>query len=227
METVIDPTRHKAEIEAASGGLAIESIAGLAVMVLAILALVGVLPALLTTVSGIVFGAAMLVAGIAIAGAWTRLTAVAARTRGETIEAEGGAGVEMLVGLAAIALGILALLGISPAVLVPALIITGGAGLLLSAGTPQRLSDFRAMILGTSLETRRMIHEAVKGSSVAQALGGISAVVLGILALVAAHPQPGQGFGNLAEVGMLVLGLSVALAGGLLSGRLGNMLRAA
>jgi hypothetical protein len=100
-------------------------------------------------------------------------------------------------------------------------------GLLLSAGTPQRLSDFRAMILGTSLETRRMIYEAVKGSTVAQALGGISELVLGILALVAAHPQPGHGFGNLAEVGMLVLGLSVALAGGLLSGRLGNMLRAA
>jgi hypothetical protein len=105
METVIDPTRHKAEIEAASGGLAIESIAVLAVMVLAILALVGVLPALLTTVSDIVFAATMLVAGIAIAGAWTRLTAIVARTRGETIEAEGGAGVEMLVGLAAVALG--------------------------------------------------------------------------------------------------------------------------
>lgn len=227
METAIDPTRHKTEIEAATGGLALESIGGLAVMVLAILALIGVLPALLTTVGGIVFGLAMLVAGIAIAGAWTRLTSAAARSRGETIQAEGGAGVEMLVGVAAIALGVLALLGISPTILVPALIIVGGAGLLLSAGTPQRLNDFRAIVLGTSFETRHMMHEAVKSSTVAQALGGIAAVVLGILALVAARPLPGDGFGSLAEVGMLVLGLSVAIAGGVLTGKLGSMIRAA
>jgi hypothetical protein len=52
-------------------------------------------------------------------------------------------------------------------------------------------------------------------------------LVLVILAVVAAHPEAGHGLGIVAEFGMLVLGLSVALAGGLLSGRLGNMLRAA
>jgi hypothetical protein len=126
METVIDSTRRETGVGAATGGLALESIAGLAVVVLAVLALIGVLPMLLTTVGGIVFGIAMLVGGIAIAGAWARLTSAALRGNGDTMRAGGGAGVEMIVGLAAIALGVLALLGVSPAILVPALIITGG-----------------------------------------------------------------------------------------------------
>jgi hypothetical protein len=227
METVIDSTRRETGVGAATGGLALESIAGLAVVVLAVLALIGVLPMLLTTVGGIVFGIAMLVGGIAIAGAWARLTSAALRGNGDTMRAGGGAGVEMIVGLAAIALGVLALLGVSPAILVPALIITGGAGLLLSAGTPQQLNDLRLISAGHDAHTRHVVHESVKGGAVAQALGGIGAVVLGILALVAAHPAPGDGFGSLAEVGMLVLGLSVAIAGGALTGKLGSMMRPA
>ncbi len=224
METVVDPTRHKTEVAAATGGVALEAVGGLATMALGILALVGVLPVLLTEIGGIVFGASMLVAGIAIAGAWSRLTHAAAQTRNETVQAGGGAGVEMVVGVAGIALGVLSLLGVTPHILMPALIIAGGIGLLLSAGTPQQLNDLRMINAGTSYETRRIVHESVRSSAVAQALGGLAAVVLGILGLVLATGLP---FGTLTEIGIIVLGLSVAISGGALTGKLGSMTHAA
>jgi hypothetical protein len=224
METAINPSETHTELGVVTGGLSLEALGGVAVAALAILALVGVQPALLTTIGGIVFGAAMLVAGIAIAGAWSRLGLAMART-GEQVELGGGAGVEMLVGLAAVALGILSLIGIAPATLMPALVITGGVGLILSAGTTQRLNDLRMISDGASETTRHLMHQAVEGSAVAQALGGIGALVLGILALVAVPPAAAAGYGSLTQIGILVLGATIAIAGGALTGRLGNLLR--
>jgi hypothetical protein len=226
METAIHPTEHRTTLGATSGGTALESFGGIAVAVLAILALVGVIPATLTMIAGIVFGVSLLIAGIAVAGAWSRFGSYAVSTNGDSLELGGGAGVEMLVGIATIALGVLSLVGVAPAVLLPVLVITGGAGLILAAGTTQRLNDVHLMYEGHDDRARHVAHASMTGASVAQVLGGVAAVVLGILALVAAPRANAMGFGSLDQVGMLVLGVTLAFAGGALTGKMGRMYRA-
>jgi len=169
-----------------------ESIGGIVVIILAILALVGVLPMVLAAVAGIVFGVDFIVEGAALAA---RRSAVAARSEQPLDQIDGGVTVELVGGLAAIVLGVLALIGVAPTVLMGALVITGGAGLILSIGVVGGVGG-----LGGSVP--------MPSASAAHLMAGIAAVVLGILALV--RPE----FTTvLSTVGLLVLGASLTLSG--------------
>lgn len=212
-------TDERRAVGLTASGAGIKTVGGIAVAALAILALVGVLPALLTAIAGIVFGAAMLVEGLGIAGEYNALATRVAGDRIETAEFGGGIGVEVFVGLATLALGVLSLLGVATPTLLPALIITGGIGLVLSAGTAQRLNDLHLASAGHDGMARRISHDAMTGGAIAQMLGGIGAVVLGILSLVAVGAAAAEGFGTLPQVGMLVLGVAAAFAGGALTGK--------
>lgn len=203
-----------------AGGAGMKTIGGIAVAVLAILAIIGLIPAVLTAIAGIVFGAAMLLEGISIGAEYNKIARWVADTEAERVEVSGGTGVEMLVGIAAIAMGILSLIGIAAPILIPALIITGGVGLILSAGTLQRLDDLRLITIGpTSVSARRVAHESMVGGTMSDVLGGIAAMVLGILSLVMIAPMAAEGMGILPQVGMLVLGVASAIAGGALTGK--------
>ena len=206
-------------IELTAGGATLKTIGGVAVAVLAILALAGVLPAVLVAIAGIVFGVAMLVEGLGIASEYSTLAARVAEGRTEIAEFGGGVGVEVLVGIAAIALGVLALVGVATSTMIPVLIIVGGVGLMLSAGTTQRLNDLNLASAGHSEMARRVTHASMTGAAVAQTLGGLAAVVLGILSLVDVGAAAAAGFGTLPQVGLLVLGVAVAFAGGALAGK--------
>ncbi|HEU4960861.1 MAG TPA: hypothetical protein VFT56_10675 [Sphingomonas sp.] len=202
-----------------AGGSTLKTIGGVAVMALAILALIGVLPALLTAIAGIVFGAAMLAEGLSISSEYSALSRYIAYDSTEVAEFGGGLGVEVLVGLAAVALGVLSLLGVAAPTLLPALIIVGGVGLMLSAGTTQRLNDLQLAAVGHDDMARRVTRDAMTGAAAAQTLGGLAAMVLGILSLVSVSPLAAAGFGTLPQVGMLVLGTATALSGGALAGK--------
>ena len=202
-----------------AGGSMLKTIGGVAVMALAILALIGVLPALLIAIAGIVFGAAMLSEGLSISSEYSALSRYIAYDSTEITEFGGGLGVEVLVGLAAVALGVLSLLGVAAPTLLPALIIVGGVGLMLSAGTTQRLNDLQLAAVGHDDMARRVTRDAMTGAAAAQTLGGLAAMVLGILSLVSVGPLAAAGFGTLPQVGMLVLGTATALSGGALAGK--------
>jgi len=208
-----------------AGGSTLKTVGGVAVAVLAILALVGVLPAILVAISGIVFGVAMLIEGLSIASEYSALAGEVAEGRTEIAEFGGGVGVEVLVGIAAIALGVLALVGVATSTMIPVLIIVGGVGLILSAGTTQRLNDLHLASMGHTEMARSVTHAAMTGAAVAQTLGGLAAVVLGILALVDVSAAAAAGFGTLPQVGMLVLGVVVAFAGGALAGKATRLYR--
>jgi hypothetical protein len=212
-------TQERRAAALTAGGSGLKTIGGIAVVALAVLALIGVVPALLSAIAGIVFGAAMLLEGLAISSEYSTLARYVASGRSEIAEFGGGLGVEMLVGVAAIALGVLTLLGIDASTLLPALIIAGGAGLMLSAGTMQRLNDLQLATSGHDDMARRVTHEAMTGAVAAETLGGIAAVVLGILALVATAPAAAAGFGTLPQVGLLVLGVATVFSGGALAGK--------
>lgn len=103
------------EFESASGGFSTPFLGGVAGIVLGILALLGVASITLVSVALIVFGAAFLLSGVAQANS------LAAATGGNTF-----------VGLAAVVLGILAVVGLNPIVLVLVGLLVLGAGALFS-----------------------------------------------------------------------------------------------
>jgi len=205
-----------------AGGAATESMGGVAVIVLTIIALAGVLRPVLTDIAGIVFGAAFIVEGAALAARHSAIMDRIAETGAERLETGGGMTVELVAGIAAVALGILSLIGLIPSILMPALVITGGAGLILSAGAVARLNDLRSAALGMSSTARAAAGAAVSSAAAGQVLAGLGAVVLGILALV--------GVGDLqmlTTVGVLVLGAAITISGTALSGKMLTLFRRA
>jgi hypothetical protein len=204
-------------IVAAGSGL--KTIGGIAVAALAILALVGVIPAILMPIAGIVFGVAMLLEGFSITGEYRKLARWLVDTKSERIELAGGSAVELAVGAAGIVLGILALLSVVPAVLIPVLIVAGGAGLMLAVGAVHRLNDLQLMSVGASDFGRRLRSETMAGAAMVEAMAGLGALVLGILSLVLGSAALAPGFGSLAQIGMICLGVGAAIGGGAIAGR--------
>jgi hypothetical protein len=215
-----EPDRREAPqalaVVAASSG--VKTVGGIAVAVLAILALLGVIPAILMPIAGIVFGVAMLIEGLGITSEYRKLGRWLTDTSSEPVELAGGTGIEVAVGVAAIVLGILALVGIAPATLIPVLVIVGGAGLMIAVGTVHRLSDLQLMTAGASDFGRRLRHESMAGAALVQTISGIAALVLGILALIWGGTTA-SGYGLLAQIGMICLGVAAAIGGGAIAGR--------
>lgn len=115
------------------GGMSTEMAAGAAGIALGVLALVGVVPDVLTTIALIVFGGALLIGG----GETYRVSEVGGLRGGRTEEmarraGESAGGAESLVGIAGIVLGILALTGISPGILVLSGLLSVAAAQLFS-----------------------------------------------------------------------------------------------
>jgi hypothetical protein len=170
-----------------------------------------------------VFGVAMLFEGMGITGEYRKLGRWLAETTSERVELAGGAGVELIVGIATIVLGILALVGVERATLMPVLVIVAGAGLIIAVGTVHRLSDLQLMTAEASDFGRRLHHESMSGAAIAQTLAGLAALVLGILSLIWAGTTA-SGYGLLAQIGMICLGVGAAIGGGAIAGR-STMLR--
>ena len=114
--------------EAVQGGVAIQALAGVAAVVLGILALLGTMPATLLAISLIAIGGGVLLSGSAIA----QVNSMIARMSGRSEAMIGVAGIDVIVGLGAIVLGILVLAGFNPATLILIGTLSLGAGLLLS-----------------------------------------------------------------------------------------------
>jgi hypothetical protein len=208
----------------AYGGL-LDAIGGIATAVLAIIALSGYAHEVLAGVAIIVFGAALLVqagtlltefASMAVPGS---MSATSIGT-----EAIGGDGVSamFIVGAAGVVLGILALLGVTATVLTSVAIIAFGAAFLLSAGSARHLHQMQSMMrrgaLGQS-GSELIAGQMAAGSGGLQMLSGISAIVLGILAVCGVYRV------ELTLVALLVLGLSIMMTGGSLSGMVLSFMR--
>ena len=200
-----------------AGGAATESMGGVAVIVLTILALLGVAPRVLTPVAGIVFGLAFLVEGAAIAARQASLIEQTERTGGQEHEIGGGVTIELAIGAAAIVLGVLSLIGVVPGILMPALVTAAGAGLILSAGSVQRLNEVQANLANPNFSQQRasVAHIATSGAASVQFLAGVAVTILGILGLTR------TGFPLvMSSVGLLVLGCAITLSGTAVASRL-------
>ena len=201
---------HESMAKTMATGAGAEAVAGGAALVLAILGLAGLFPMILASIGVIAAGAAFLFEGAAVAARHRRL---ALEAGGETA-IETGMSAEIIGGLAGIAMGILALIGIETMPLLAISAIVFGGTLLF--GSP---AVYRA---GQAEPGNHMMHEMARrttaGAAGAQALVGIGAITLGILALVGIVSQA------LVLVAVLSIGGAALLSGGALTSKMVSLL---
>jgi hypothetical protein len=201
------------------GGLA-DAIGGLATIVLAIVALAGVHPEVILPIAVIVFGAALLIQGGTMVSEFESIMAPLG-TAGLSAEqfSLGGLSTLFLVGAAGIVLGILALLGIAASTLVAISVIAFGAALLLSSNSVRQLSTVQAAGRPERAGAELLAGEMASGSASVQVLGGLAAIVLGILAVAGVN----QNYLTLAA--LIVLGSAIILTGSALTGLIMGFMR--
>lgn len=201
--------------EYASYGGFVDAIGGVATVVLAIIGLSGTYPALMLGIVTIIFGAALLIEGGTMLSEYAHII-FPADVATAPVEQFGGSSLSVLflVGAAGIVLGVLALVGIHPAILTAAAVIAFGAALVLSSNAVSNLHQlksvserFATMRTGTEI----LAGEVASGSSGVQAVAGLAAIVLGILAIVGHLPNA------LSLVALLILGATLILTGTTLS----------
>lgn len=188
-----------------------ELVAGLAAIVLTILGLASVSPAFLVEIVTIVFGAGLLLYGSATLSQMSRFFV----DNGGADVAGGIAGgwsIVLLAGAAGIVLGILALLGVSSIQLVAIAVIAFGAALLVSSNVNIRLR----ILLGTAATPNSPIERRVRDTAAdtagLQTMTGLSAVVLGILALSGFVPT------TLVLIALLGLGCFATMSSAFIAG---------
>lgn len=230
MATNIETSGQRRFLEIETNGSAVEAVGGLGVIILSILGLAGAEPIFLAPCAGVIFGAALFAQGAYIGAENATLVSKVSGGAFSGFDLAGGIGVEFLAGGAAIALGILALVGRSPEFLLPALVIAAGAGLILSTGTIQRQSGLKLEAAGAPEIAQRVVNNSVTSIASAQFLAGLAAIVLGIIAFVPTRPglsavqtAPGASWMTLTLVALLILGATITLTGAALAGRMSQM----
>lgn len=195
--------RPTAVAESTAGGV-FELIGAATASVLAVIGLFGIASLELAIVGTIAVGIALLAQGSTIAARWNHAQHIPATER---IEA-AGIGTEVMGGFAAVVIGIIAAVGISPFVMLPAAALVLGASLLL--GGPAQPA------LAARATSRRwyVTRDAVRSSGGIMVMAGVAAVVLGILALV------GGPVVTLALVAVLCVAAALIVAGGALTARI-------
>lgn len=140
----------------------------------------------------------------------------AAGDRAEQVEVTAGSGGEFLGGAAAITLGILALTGVIPHVILPVTAIVVGGTILLSAPAQPAVARLAP---DRDRKMSRLTYDVVEGASGTMVLAGLGAVVLGILALVGVGPAY-----TLVEVALLAVGIALLAGGSALTARFARTL---
>jgi hypothetical protein len=95
----------------------------------------------------------------------------------------GSWSVAFLSGIAGVVLGILALVGVTPEILVAAAVIAIGGGLLIGSGGVAQTAAFRLLAPASTERMRSLVFESTASLGVVQAMVGLALIVLGILAL--------------------------------------------
>lgn len=204
--------RERDSAKAIIGGSMMEGLAGIGAVILSIIGLFGYQPLYLAAVSCIILGAGLLFEGSATGSRAGSLVHYA--DSGSAVDVGGGSMFDFVVGAAGLALGILAIIGFAPFALLSAAVIVFGAGLLLSSNSLIRMNTLiwsHAHIHGL---TKQPTRDVVSTSAFVQAMCGVAAIILGILAAVGYLPL------TMVLVSTLVLGAAALLSGFALSSRM-------
>jgi hypothetical protein len=218
-EEHLNAERHAAEtILGGSIGGGVIAIAG---GVLAIIGLTGMQPQWLLAAATIAVGVSFLIEGSTISSRLADL--LHEHTEGRVQMAELGAGTtsETLAGVAGIALGILGMLNVVPAVLLPIAAIVYGGAALLGSGANVSINRMAAMHQEESAMAHRVMRQVVNTTTGLQVLVGLGAIALGIIGLAGLYPFV------LALVAMLGISGAFLLSDTALASRMAAALRRA
>jgi len=196
--------------EAEPVGLLTEGAAGIAVIVLAIIALAGVSPEALTSIAAIVIGVGLMVQAFNSAAEHSKMVTANAGTSTHAVEFGGDVMVDCMCGLTGIVLGILALVGMNAAHLLPPALIVFGGALLVSGAMAVRPRTLSAS--GPGSEATVIRYQGSPAAGGMEILIGLAAVVLGILALLM------TGAWVLVLVGFIAVGAAMLLVSATFSG---------
>jgi hypothetical protein len=199
--------------EAEPIGLLTEGAAGIAVIVLTVVALAGISTEALASIAAIVIGVGLMVQAFNSAAEAARVTPPNVAVGQHGMGLDGEVMVDCLCGLTGIVLGILALVGISGPHLLPAALIVFGGSLLLSGAISMRPRTFPLASAGTEMQF--VSYQGPVAAGGVEVLIGLAAIVLGILSLMLASSWILLLVGFLA-VGAALLLVSASFAGAVL-----------
>lgn len=202
--------------EVVAGSSTLIMLAGIASIVLVILAFIGVLRFSFAAIATIVIGAGLLAQGLSLSRRSNQIRAELAAA-GNAKAAEGigsGAMIEIVAGIIGIVLGIIALFGGAPLTLMSLSLIAFGLALIMVGPMANRLDDLNAASARAEGTTLDGSHKTVKTTSGLDVLLGIAVAILGIIVLI--------GLANnlsVLLVGLLLTGIALAASGGVLAQR--------
>lgn len=168
--------------EAEPFGLVSEGAAGVAAIVLAVIALAGISAPVLTAIITIVIGVGLMVQAFNAAAESSKM-APAGVAATPTAELGGEVMVDCLTGITGIVLGILALVGINAPHLIPAALIVFGGALLLG-GTMQMRPKSAPLATTAAGQVQLVSHQGSAAAGGMEVMVGVAAIVLGILSLI-------------------------------------------
>jgi len=194
-------------LDVTTGGSIAQSLGGLAAIVLAIVGLVHIVPHYMVAIACLTIGAGLIFQGGNISMEYSSLLSKMSQGRLESATVGGGISLEVLAGVAGIVLGVLALVTVSPAVLLPVAVIVFGAALIVSSGDVSRLNSLKLEYSGADDMLQRLARESLSVGSGTQIFIGLGSVVLGILGLI------GYDWAVLTLVAFLAIGIAVLVSG--------------
>jgi hypothetical protein len=175
-------------------------------------------PMYLAAIAAIALGLSLISVGASLAASYSQL---AARAEASDLAAGGqigGTTVDMFLGGAVVILGILALLRLVPAVLVPVQVILVGGGMILNGAGAVRLATLETDMAVERTTARRISEELVFSTASVRMIAGIAVVIMGILGVVGTEPM------ILALSAVLVAGSALLLNSTSLSNRVVGIL---
>jgi uncharacterized membrane protein len=169
-------------------GSFLEGLIGAGAIALAIIGLATIMPMYMAAIASIAVGAAFFFNGFMLGTRFRSITSEITQRPFEAVQLGWGVAAEFFGGAAGIVLGILALLQIYPAALVPITAIIYGATLIFSSAMVTRLNALRVEERPEPEHTHYATRNAVVAAADTQVLIGLGAVVLGILSILGLYP---------------------------------------
>jgi hypothetical protein len=211
MATFVEGRRFPAEAEPL--GLLSEGAAGIATVVLSVIALAGISSAPLASIVTIVVGVGLMVQAFNSTAERFRAISTGSASTAQSVDLGAEVMVDVVSGFTGLVLGIVALVGVNAAHLVPAALIVFGGALLLSGGIE--------MISGVPSGAGQTSTAAFQSSAATgglQIMVGIAAIVLGILALTTLASWV------LVLVGFIAIGAALLMVSATFSGAVTRLL---
>lgn len=220
-DVIAQPNIHEEKVtaEILFSGAMMETITGIAIIVISIIGLTGFMPLIMLPIAAIALGLSFLFEGGAVATRLSNLLAEITHGRVDFAELSSGLTVEILAGISGIVLGVLSLVRVDPYIMMPIGVIVYGMALVIGSGVKARLNHLAISSQTEERMVHRITREVILVATGVEILLGLGVMALGILGVIGIYPVV------LSLVGVLTAGGFNFLMGTALGGRMLSIFR--